>query len=92
MTPLTNVIIKNNANLKETDPAKLLDTKTNIEIHRTWGQGLKILPFGTYIDFFTVEQEGCSMRKDCELEIIASPDSKCIGPYVGNCGVTMVNH
>ena len=32
------------------------------------------------------------MRKDCELEIIASPDSKCIGPYVGSCGVTMENH
>ena len=31
------------------------------------------------------------MRKDCELEIIASPDSKCIGPYVGSCGVTMIN-
>jgi hypothetical protein len=31
------MIIKNNANTLETDPAKLLATKTNIEIHKTWG-------------------------------------------------------
>ena len=54
MTPLTNVIIKNNGTDIETDPAKLLDTKTNIEIQNTWGKGVITLPLGTYADFFTV--------------------------------------
>ena len=31
------------------------------------------------------------MRKDCELEIIASPESKCVGTYAGNCGISMIN-
>ena len=31
------------------------------------------------------------MRKDCELEFLPTPKSKCYGPNKIDCGVTMVN-
>jgi hypothetical protein len=54
VTPLTGVIILNNENDLEIDPVKLFNTKTNIEIHRIWGQGEIYLPSGNYLDFFSI--------------------------------------
>ena len=87
IVPLTQMRVKDNQNTIETGVV----VKTNIEIHRTWGQGEIFGANEDYRDFFTTQIDACQLRKDCELEIVASPESRCIGTHAGSCGVTMIN-
>jgi hypothetical protein len=46
------MIVIDNLNNIETNAVKKANTKTNIEIHRTWGQGEIFGKIGDYRDFF----------------------------------------